>query len=521
MNSSSSSSNSSYGVSNLSETNHVLGFNSPAISSGSNVTRSRVMKSRKQTSGYNHNKFNKNSLLDRGLGFSQFRSPYDSDLYGVNSDVILDDMSKLKIDSGKDYCNVSKDNGVVNSKSVDELPISKLKIEGESNVESVKDSQVTGFVNNKGNVAVELQNEMKKMNIKEPADVSSESNNVKSSVYDGSNLQSFGSASFTSKSEKMAEFAFTSKLGDIGAPSYVEFKTPDMRSNMFSGLNRFEARKEFFKDSTRSKKKKGKLKTPVVGQSRVREDFRFHRRSLSGNSDTFEAYSPMDISPCDEKLADRYSRETSVTSEEGSLVNEQINVSSESHIMTSNVTTDDEVCETESFKSANENLENSSDTFVTALDSDVSSTATSGMQESVFNFASKSENISKGKFTFAAFSSSQSQLPSDTRLHKKKLPLKIVRDSYNSASAELFPISGNSSLLSPGNGPNVDLSTSRKKKDNIKLVNEQDYRHETVFTSSSSKLAEEACEKWRLRCETLPYIVLHLYIYIYQLTVKC
>ncbi|XP_071701197.1 uncharacterized protein [Rutidosis leptorrhynchoides] len=474
---SSSSSNSSHEFSNLNETNHVLRFNSPAISSGPNVTRSKVAKSRKQTPAYNPNKFNNNNLLDRGLGFSQFRSPYESVLFGVKSDVIVDDMSNLKIDSNKDCDNVSKENDAFNLKGVDESIVDQLPNE----INKLKIESCSQVINN-SNVEVELQNEMKKMNIKEPVD---ERNEVKSSVYDCSNLQA------TSKSEKMAEFAFSSKLGDIGAPSYVEFKTPDMKSNMFSGLNRFEGRKEFVKDTTRSKskKKKGKSKPPVVSQSRVIEDFGFNR---TGNLDTFETYSPMDISPCDDKL----SRETSVTSDDGSQVNEQINVSSESHMMSSNVTTDDETCETESYKSAKENLECNSDSFVTALDTDVSSSATSGIQESVFNFVSKSENVSKGNFTFAAFSSSQSQLPSDARQHKKKLPLKFVRDTYSSSSAELIPIMGNSSLLSPAN---VDLPTSRLKKDNINLVNGQDFTHETVISSSSSKLAEEACEKWRLR----------------------
>ena len=89
-----------------------------------------------------------------------------------------------------------------------------------------------------------------------------------------------------------------------------------------------------------------------------------------------------------------------MTSEEGSQISGQNSVS--------NVATDDEgsephvneVSEMESFKSANEYTEYSSDTFVIALD-DESSTATSRRQESVFNFASRSDNVSKGYFTFA------------------------------------------------------------------------------------------------------------------------
>ncbi|KAJ0714389.1 putative DnaJ domain, tetratricopeptide-like helical domain superfamily [Helianthus annuus] len=169
----------------------------------------------------------------------------------------------------------------------------------------------------------------------------------------------------------------------------------------FRGYERtgeFEARKEHGKE-TRSKKKKGKLKRPVVDRSRIIEDFVFGGRNLSGSSDGF------DIPPYDEMLAGSYSRETSVTSE-ASQVDEQDNVSNESRVITSNVTTDDEafepqvneVSETESFVSATENLEYSCDTMVTSLDSDVSSTATSGRQESggtrVFSFGSRSEDVS-------------------------------------------------------------------------------------------------------------------------------
>ncbi|PWA81145.1 dnaJ domain, Tetratricopeptide-like helical domain protein [Artemisia annua] len=349
--------------------------------------------------------------LDKGLGFSQFSSYGNVDserfLFGgtnVNANVIVDDMSKMTIGSG--------DKNVLGSETETMVEgISKLKIDGVSNVES--------------NVTVEVE-------------------------------------------KKMAEFAFTSRLGDIGTP-YVEFKTPDMR--------RFDVKKDG-KDA-RLKKKKGKVRNATVGQSRVREDFGFSGRSFYENVDSYDAYSPMDISPCDDKLAGNYSRETSVTSEEGSQISGQNSVS--------NVATDDEVSEphanefseSESFKSVNENMEYSSDTFVTALD-DESSTATSRRQESVFNFASRSDNVSKGNFTFATSSSSQSQ-PS----YKKKLPPKIVRDSFSSISDVKNPYA---SILSPGTG----------QQDYLKPVNAQIYKQETV-TTSSSKIAEEACEKWRLR----------------------
>ncbi|KAK9079403.1 hypothetical protein SSX86_001074 [Deinandra increscens subsp. villosa] len=484
----SSSSNLNNGVSDFNETNPILGFNSPALtagvaaSSGSNNSRSRIVKARQQTSSRNRKSTNQlrsspESILFGANGGNDFSSYWELDrgVSSVNSNVVFD---KINSDKGYVNANATENDSAFNLKEipVDKSMVDKLKLPNETGnlqVEGVRDIDVkstnhfTNFID--GNVALGLQNEMNKMNIKDPVDISSES-------------------SFN-RYEKMAEFAFTSKLDDIGAPN-VEFKTPDMRMNMFSGLDRFESRKEPVKE-TRSKKKKGGMRKPVVGRSRIIEDFVFGGRNSSGYSDTY------DIPLYDEKLADNYSRGTSVASEEASQIDEQDNMSSESHKITSNVTTDDEafepqvieVSETESFKSATENSEYGCDALATSLDSDASSSATSGRQESgvtrVFSFGSRSEDGSNGNFKFAASSSGQSQLPSDIRQHKKKPPLKITRDPYISTKAEFFPL---------------DLPTaSSKKKDNLKLVNEQDFRHESVVNLSSSKAAEEACEKWRLR----------------------
>ncbi|PWA42851.1 dnaJ domain, Tetratricopeptide-like helical domain protein [Artemisia annua] len=139
---------------------------------------------------------------------------------------------------------------------------------------------------------------------------------------------------------------------------------------------------------------------------------------------------------------------TSVTSEEGSQISGQKSVS--------NVATNDEAyepyanefCETESFKYAIENMEFSSDSFVTTLDNK-NSIATSRRQESVFNFAT-------------------SHL---LHLHQVKVNLHIERNFHHALIGQ---------------------------QDYLKPVNEQIYKHETV-TTSSGKVAEKACEKWRLR----------------------
>lgn len=311
MNSSSSDSNN--GFSSFNEANPVFGFTSPSFtasrkpnataanSSASNLSRSRLLKVRKQTSTHNHESTNpldyRVTGADPGLGFNQFWSSSDAVLgtvssqndsketflFGANrcsnsstycgsemgdsseiSNDILDDMLNLKIDRDRNFNATPSNAGSENQKCsvdksmVDELPndITKLKIDDSINSASLQNSKVLDPTNN------------------------NQSTNF-------------------AKSEKMAEFAFTRKLDDIGAPQ-VEFRAPDMKSNLFSGSNRLETKKESVKD-TRSKKKKEKSKKSIVVQPRLQEDFGF---TTSKNHDAFELYSQMNISPYDEKLAD-------------------------------------------------------------------------------------------------------------------------------------------------------------------------------------------------------------------------
>lgn len=298
----SSSSNSNNGFSSFNEANPISGFTSPALttsrkpcaragaatSSGSNRSQPRLLKVRKQTPSTNP----LNSRVagsDPGLGFNEIRSssdsilgslsfkydPKETFLFGANggndsssyfgsergssneiSNVVLRDTMKMKIDEETDNSNPTQNNAAksgVDKLMVDELPqeISKLKVDDSSNSTSLKNSQGLDSTNN---------NQLTEFAI----------------------------------SEKMGEFAFTSKLDDIRAPQ-VEFRTPDMKSNLFSGLNRFEAKKESVKD-TKSKKKKEKSKKHIIVQSRFQEDHRFTRTNFSENPDAFEAYPPIDLS---------------------------------------------------------------------------------------------------------------------------------------------------------------------------------------------------------------------------------
>ncbi|KAL8214536.1 hypothetical protein R6Q57_003985 [Mikania cordata] len=341
--------------------------------------------------------------------------------------------------------------------------------------------------------------------------------NVEPKVYEAttfSNFQAFGNAYSTNRPEKKVEFTFSGKVDNSRAPN-VEFKTPDTRGHLFSSAKSIPEEK--------LKKKKGKVRKPVICQPQPQQDFVFGQSSHQV-SDSFEHYSPMDVSPYQETLADNYSKGTIVTSDDvTSQLNDQNNMASESHIISSNITADEdlvtaaqrlnvndngvkcEVSEVESFKSAMENLEFSSDTFATALDSELSSTATSRNQEKtsthLFEFGSKLENISKEDFTFAASTSCQSQMSPETRKHKKKHRLKTGQDSYSSASDKKNTYASSSSaILAPMNTRIADMSmSSSKDKDNFKPVNDQDSSHGTLATASVSTAAEEVCEKWRLR----------------------
>lgn len=279
--------------------------------------------------------------------------------------------------------------------------------------------------------------------------------------------------------------------------------------------------------------------------------------SSQENPESFEAYSPMDVSPYQETLAENtYSRETSVASDDAShfgdnyasseslptVTNDSIGEDliiathrlgiSEGHVKCSGKRDgvsennfnkgvgaegffEESVsgAETESFKSAAEHLDYSSDTFVTAVDADLNSTATTERQDTddtaQFTFASNAEDIGRSSFTFAASSSIQGQSSTETRHHKKKHRQKIGQDSYSStpnakisyasSSVELFPVSGSSTLLSPRQGKKGDASTFlSRNRDKSEPVKEQD-KEKKVPTSAASTAAQEACEKWRLR----------------------
>ncbi|GMP87840.1 hypothetical protein CsSME_00040052 [Camellia sinensis var. sinensis] len=303
-----------------------------------------------------------------------------------------------------------------------------------------------------------------------------------------------------------AEFTFQAGLqGQSFSGSQVpqeEYVTPNQKGNIFTCVDKkleFSAKRESVKDA-RSKKKRGKLRIPTPVQPWLGQDFSSRKSSSQERADSFESYSPMDVSPYQETLADnRGSREPSVTSEEAFHPYVD-NALSKSHPTVSNDAADEDLVVATQCLDINEDSEVSSSLRIENQDID-------GKMQ--FSFASASED---GSFTFAASSSAQGQSSAAMRHHKKKNRIKVVNESYSSlpntkvshtaSSTQFLPHSESSSLLSPRRGQKGDLPISFSKRgdrSNFEVVKEQETKQETISTPAASIATQEACEKWRLR----------------------
>ncbi|XP_073063686.1 uncharacterized protein [Primulina eburnea] len=346
-----------------------------------------------------------------------------------------------------------------------------------------------------------------------------------------------------------AEFIFTSEQGGMTQP--MEFKTPETKGPIGFGLNRkVETKRESVKDIG-LKKKKGKWKKPAHVPLRFGQDFVLPGK-FQENAESSDSYSPMDVSPYEETLVDSsFSRETSVASEDSFHLDE--NSSSESNPDFSTDTADEglvsaagRLCinkcnvkkgqgeesivyegigvesteedavsgaETESFKSATEELDYSCDSFVTAGGAEIDH-CTSSMRQDIDRGSQYDHNTNLAdtgtpSFIFAASSATLSETSAPMRVQKKKHWIKVGDDSHiflptakvSHDSSHLPPFrlreSSFSSLeqdqkgdFSPLLGQKDDKSKQVKKPE-IKVVN--------TSTTDASIAAQESCEKWRLR----------------------
>ncbi|KAJ6777614.1 HEAT SHOCK PROTEIN DNAJ WITH TETRATRICOPEPTIDE REPEAT-CONTAINING PROTEIN [Salix koriyanagi] len=323
--------------------------------------------------------------------------------------------------------------------------------------------------------------------------------------------------------EKTDGFNFTSKQDGAGSP-FVEFKTPNPKGNVFTGLNPQMEFSTKFKDS-KEKKKRGKLKQPVKVPLSPGLDFVIRKSGSHEIPEASESYAPSDISPFQETLSDvRYSRESSVTSEESfaqdsqhastvsqpSVLNDaidedlvvatqQMDIDEEDMKYKETKEENSENCfdkgfgaeihveecitgaETESFKSANEEIDSINDVMVTLAESEANSS-----------------------FTFAASSTAQ---VSPKHHHKKNNFVRVDNDSFNSSATSKGSYASSSLQFTPFSGPSSPLSPVRGKKVSLSapshVLGDNGELHRGLGTNqgsvSASVAAQEACEKWRLR----------------------
>lgn len=361
-------------------------------------------------------------------------------------------------------------------------------------------------------------------------------------------LGSFPETPYVDRGDKKVEFCFSSKLDS--APQHVEFKTPDPKAHSLFGLNRkFEAKRESVKDSA-SKKKKGKCKKPSQVPMIFQHDY-VVQENFHESTESSEQGSPMDFSPYEETLASNtLSRETSVASEESSHFDETnssgqayqdvpidtevlisatrgLNIDgcdlrgnegqdreSASHInegIRVESAEEDAVsgAETESFKSATDELDYSTDSFVTAADTEVSSSSRIEKQDSdgatQFIYDSGLAGMGQTNFSFSA-SSSLSEPSVSTGIQKKKSRIKTCHDSYIASPIAKF--SHESSLVAAEGSGSSFPSPKEGQKDNIfTAVSQRRDKSEQVKAltkpdspTAATIAAQESCEKWRLRC---------------------
>ncbi|XP_050368764.1 uncharacterized protein LOC126786849 isoform X2 [Argentina anserina] len=372
--------------------------------------------------------------------------------------------------------------------------------------------------------------------------------------------------------EREDGFNFTSKQDHMSTSS-VEFKTPSSKANLFSGINKkleFNAKTEPARSrDTRMKKTSGKVRHSSSSQLGLGHDDVRHSTSpqpgvghddvskggFSVDLESSESYSPMDISPYQETLADNVcSKETSASSSASFSLDNDF-VESDSVPKVSNDSIDEDLvmatesldinkvdatsrfpqveafehhlggsgnadatvegyvsgAETESFKSATDEVEYISDTGNSA-ENEVNSSPKMETQDTDgrthFGFHASSSNRSGLSFTFAASTIAQSPLSPSKRSNKKKNIVKIGQDAntfvpnakipYGPSSAEFMPYMGAPILSTLGHRQEIGTPISQLKENNSGVQKKKEIKQETCL-SAESAAAQEACEKWRLR----------------------
>uniref|UniRef100_A0A1J3ITN3 DnaJ-like protein subfamily C member 7 n=1 Tax=Noccaea caerulescens TaxID=107243 RepID=A0A1J3ITN3_NOCCA len=316
---------------------------------------------------------------------------------------------------------------------------------------------------------------------------------------------------------------------NTGGTNFMEFKTPNSKPNPFSSLGQklgFSAKENV--GATRARRKGGKQ--PVKVQLNVGHEFAFAESAFPHvSSEASESYSPMDVSPYRETEDCRDFSDVSsdiplaapndvfdaelVSATERMEINEgdEANNYQAEELNTRTCADHEDLAEasisgaeTESFKSAAEEMETSSETFVAASESEVTSRFQPDKQQNDDNSLFNS-NASSSNFTFSASSFSGVHGQTSKRINRKKNPVKLGQDPYilipsatlpNASSlkpSQHSPLTGVRSHFSTGIPSERDPLTRLHKPNNNSVMEKARDENDV------SNVAQEACEKWRLR----------------------
>ncbi|KAK7264065.1 hypothetical protein RJT34_31668 [Clitoria ternatea] len=338
---------------------------------------------------------------------------------------------------------------------------------------------------------------------------------------------------------KRDEFVFTGKQ-DASGSSFVEFKTPALKIGKEGKLK--EKGSKVRMNKTREKLKHCASAQPLQGHGFVFKES-VPQEEPQGSP---EISSPMDVSPYQEKLVEdirlransSVSYETFNVDNKDSIVNDSvpttcndpidedliamtgrinINVGDVASRDTKGESSEDQIredicveyskdelisgVETQSFKSANDEVDTTSDA------GGVSAEAEEAHDGEKMLHHGSALSSSGSAFTFAASSSAEAQSCSPKRHHKKKSWVNVGHDShsytpnikvpYSSPAVTYSPFSGTSSVFTSGQGLKAKVSSSQPKTRDLYVKEEQMIKESSA--SAATIAAQEACEKWRLR----------------------
>ncbi|KAH9789978.1 Heat shock protein DnaJ with tetratricopeptide repeat-containing protein [Citrus sinensis] len=444
-------------------------------------------------------------------------------LFGSRNGFESCDIGELKIEENLRKLKIDGHRGNVESELENELKqkLSKLTFKDSGEKDDVKNFVFSGSKKSSDSFAAasELPDQMKNLNITSKGGsgyIDKQSTNLgDKKLHDlgksvptevdfqaGLQVDNASKVPDVDRTDRMNEFSFMSKQDGMAAP-FVGFRTPNQKINLFSGAGQeveFSAKRGSVRDT-----KETLADTKCSRETSVASDESF---SLDNNDASTDSQPAAPNVAVDEELV--------AATERMDINDEDVEFrdTKEDHSdrgVGSEVPQDESVSgtETESFKSANEEIDDATDN---SAETEASSSAGIQRQDSdsrmQFSFPSHSEDIGGSNFTFAASSASQGHLAS--KRHPKKNLVKIGFESYSTTPNSKVPhalsylqfssFSGASPLLSSGQEERGDLFSSRLKGDrNSEVDRGQEIKQEPNLASAETIAAQEACEKWRLR----------------------